>query len=65
MLGANQRAGQCMRMIVAGKAAGVRSPRIRDGIASIGRDDIDVEIHEPLSGNGSAHAAHAMRGVAS
>lgn len=51
-------------MIVAGKAAGIRSPGIRDGGRSIGCDDVRVKIDEPLAGDGSAGAAHAVGGVA-
>ena len=51
-------------MIVAGKAAGIGSPGIGDGSRSIGCDDVEVKIDEPLAGDGSACAAHAVGGVA-
>lgn len=53
-----------MRVIVASQAAGIASLRIRDRIRAVRRNHIDIEIHEPHSGNGAAGAPHSVRGVA-
>lgn len=53
-----------MSVIVTGETAGICSPRIGDWECSVRRDDLDVKVDEPLSGNGPARAAHPMRGMA-
>lgn len=50
---------------MAGQTAGICSPGIGDWGCSVRRDDVDVKIDEPLSGDAPAGAAHPMRSMAS
>ena len=52
-----------MRVVVASKVAGIGCPRIRDGVCSFRRDDVDIKVDEPLSGDGGVIPAHAVSGV--
>lgn len=51
-------------MVMAGKAARITGPRIREGGSSVGSDDVDIKVDEALAGNGPADAAHTMSSVA-
>lgn len=51
-------------MIVAGKAARIACPRIRDRSRTIGSDDVDIKIDQPLARDCPADAAHTMSSVA-
>ena len=53
-----------MTVVMAGKSAGVGSPRIGDGKDAATGDDVHVKVDEPLAGDGSAGAGHAVRNVA-
>ena len=53
-----------MRMPVTNERAGVRTAVIRNRSCAIGRDDIRVEIHQTLAGDGCRLRSHPMRGVA-
>lgn len=53
-----------MRVIMASESAGICGSRIRNGVGSVRRHYIDVEIHQPFARNGSAGAPHTMRGMA-
>lgn len=56
--------GEGVQVIVTREAAGIGSPGIGDGGRSIGGDDVDVKIDEPLTGDGAAGASHAVGSVA-
>ncbi len=49
---------------MARQRASVRRSRIGNGRSLILPDDTDIEIHEPLAGDGGVDRAHAMRSVA-
>ena len=50
--------------IMARQRAGVRRSRVGNGRCLILPDDSDIEIHEPLAGDGGVDCTHAMRSVA-
>lgn len=49
---------------MARQRAGVRRSRVGDGGSLILPDDTDIEIHQPLAGDGGVDRAYAMRSVA-
>lgn len=50
--------------VVAYQGAGIRGARVGNRRATIGSDHIDVEVHQPLAGDGPASCAHAVGGMA-
>lgn len=53
-----------MRVVVASQTARVCGPRIRNGIGSVWRYQVEVKVREPLAGNAPASAAHSVGGMA-
>jgi hypothetical protein len=51
-------------MPVAGQAAGICLPFVRDRACAIGSDDLEVKVHHALSGNRGYWCPHPMGRVA-
>lgn len=49
--------------VVAHQGASIRGARVGDRRATIGSNHVDVEVHQPLAGDGPASCAHAVGSV--